>query len=195
MFVTMTIGAGGKFYQTHSNPIWLGSKQSKTHMGSAWKWASMENDWRYNTVFFFAKNKLVIISSSSSVVFFFYYCLACENLEFRFRFPVAITELSWKAIASRRLRRLELVKVLGKGAARGGAAAVPVTTPFWSPFWNKPTTGVENDMTIWWLPSLSSSFPGPLWHSVTPPLWEILAVPLVNDLSGFQLSIVKPKSK
>lgn len=121
MFVTMTIGAGGKFYQTHSNPIWLGSKQSKTHMGSAWKWASMENDWRYNTVFFFAKNKLVIISSSSSVVFFFYYCLACENLEFRFRFPVAITELSWKAIASRRLRRVELVKVLGKGAARGGS--------------------------------------------------------------------------
>lgn len=119
MFVTMTIGAGGKFYQTHSNPIWLGSKQSKTHMGSAWKWASMENDWRYNTVFFFAKNKLVIISSSSSVVFF-YYCLASENLEFRFRFPVAITELSWKAIASRRLRRVELVKVLGKGAARGG---------------------------------------------------------------------------
>jgi len=58
----------------------------------------------------------------------------------------------------------------GRGGG-GGGPRVPVTPSFSKLFLSKqPTTGGENDMTIWPVPSL--------WHSVTL-LWKILATPLI----------------
>lgn len=56
-----------------------------------------------------------------------------------------------------------------------GGSRVPVTpTLFCKPFLRKqPTSGDENDITVWWVPSL--------WNSVNPPphtpVWKIFATP------------------
>ena len=47
-----------------------------------------------------------------------------------------------------------------------------VKRPFFKNFFLNQKHCVEDNMTIWWVPSL--------WHSVTPPpLWKILATPTI----------------
>ena len=49
-----------------------------------------------------------------------------------------------------------------RGGGVLGCPWPPTPRPFCELFLSKqPTTGGENDMTIWWVPSI--------WHTVTPP--------------------------
>ena len=73
------------------------------------------------------------------------------------------------------------------GEGGGGGLGLPVTPPFCKPFLNKKTTtGDENEITTWWVPSF--------WHRVTPASLKNPGYTPVNKQNLYLMLIFKSLS-